>query len=1034
MSTEDVRPAIVISNSQGVQIGDHNVQNNLFAGRDPVKEVADAARELALRLRRLWSQELQMRGVGDRLDVRVTLDEGSSRRTVPLAGWLGEFAAGKHHRLVISGAPGSGKSTAAAQVMLTLLDRDPEARGPVPVLCDVSGWDPHKQHLDSWLATWLAVNHPALARGGRRRRFRRRREGTLAERLVQAERILPIIDGLNELPSAIWPAVRSALDRSFGDGRKGFVIVCTTEALPAVVPASLPGSVTAVIEPLTADATLGYLGDRWAPVAQRLRAKPESALAGLATPLMTGLAAEIYATPGTDPAELLDRRRFPDSEAVEDFLLTRYVSSVYRHTAPRPDWDETRSLPRSDIGEEQARRWLGYLARRLDRTGRNSLTWWELSWTAIRPARLRTRLPRIPRPNSLRAALRACGDLLRIVGGIAFLALAGWGTGRMLSWANSLMEQLLAAPSISAEDRWWLMRVGSTSRLIEPWTSVGLGTWFTRSVVFVSVLLALEIVYIGLEVSDDDAAASPREQLRQDRRLALVRATLVMLGVTTVGLLTTHYSDRLSRTVPAVLLGAAAVLLGAAAAFSSAWGRHQVFVTWQAALRRLPFRTVDFLHDAYQRGILRRSGSRYQFRHLLLQHQLAGRVRRAAVAAAVAQAQDLAGRGRYRAARRKAKPVWLRSPQARLLLARMSDEQAQAASRRSVLHLPIWWYHEQAAIRWWVRAADYDDPGWREGLGALYLREAIDEHGWRLAGRLKCSLFYSRALDLAAISEERTLFVLDAVLAPPGSGGSRNALIRRAATNYRISILRPAARSDRRARRRLIELLSSSGNETEARDWALTWVPDGPVAIDPSVLPTDMIHLRRIGASGLLGFVRWMEAPDLADLLAASASVPVLDLSATVQVALATASAECGPSDPLHTGHVLDALARHDPLGAWERIWEHTGYPAENGLRNKLDDDATVIPQGANGITSRPITAGFALALRILDRLVRTYGMVPLQPGGLAIALAGAPESGAAEALLSRSDLSHQALIELMATELMHADLPDLYETISKVV
>ncbi len=39
--------------------------------------------------------------------------------------------------------------------------------------------------------------------------------------------------------------------------------------------------------------------------------------------------------------------------------------------------------------------------------------------------------------------------------------------------------------------------------------------------------------------------------------------------------------------------------------------------------RRLPWDTVAFLEDAYQRGVLRQAGAVYQFRHIRLQRHLA---------------------------------------------------------------------------------------------------------------------------------------------------------------------------------------------------------------------------------------------------------------------------------------------------------------------------------------------------------------------------------------------------------------------------
>ncbi|NEB95161.1 hypothetical protein [Streptomyces bauhiniae] len=56
----------------------------------------------------------------------------------------------------------------------------------------------------------------------------------------------------------------------------------------------------------------------------------------------------------------------------------------------------------------------------------------------------------------------------------------------------------------------------------------------------------------------------------------------------------------------------------------SAWGRFAVARVWLALTGRLPWRLMAFLEDAHRRGVLRRSGACFEFRHLRLQSHLAG--------------------------------------------------------------------------------------------------------------------------------------------------------------------------------------------------------------------------------------------------------------------------------------------------------------------------------------------------------------------------------------------------------------------------
>jgi hypothetical protein len=54
----------------------------------------------------------------------------------------------------------------------------------------------------------------------------------------------------------------------------------------------------------------------------------------------------------------------------------------------------------------------------------------------------------------------------------------------------------------------------------------------------------------------------------------------------------------------------------------TAWGRWLIARTVLAAHGRLPWRLLGFLEDAHRRGLLRRRGSLYEFRHARLQEVL----------------------------------------------------------------------------------------------------------------------------------------------------------------------------------------------------------------------------------------------------------------------------------------------------------------------------------------------------------------------------------------------------------------------------
>ncbi|MEV6346238.1 NACHT domain-containing protein [Actinoplanes sp. NPDC051851] len=126
-------------------------------------------------------------------------------------------------RLVVLGAPGSGKSALATRLVRDLLDL-PGA--PVPVLLSLATWQPETQPLGVWLATRIARSYPSCRD---------------AAGLLAAARILPILDGLDRIGPAAMPRLGEYLT-----GPRPIVITCRTGAYASLI--AHPLSRTAVVE------------------------------------------------------------------------------------------------------------------------------------------------------------------------------------------------------------------------------------------------------------------------------------------------------------------------------------------------------------------------------------------------------------------------------------------------------------------------------------------------------------------------------------------------------------------------------------------------------------------------------------------------------------------------------------------------------------------------------------------------------------------------------------------------------------------
>ncbi|MFB7763323.1 helix-turn-helix domain-containing protein [Streptomyces xiamenensis] len=104
-------------------------------------------------------------------------------------------------RLVVLGRAGSGKSILVIRLVLDLLAA-PEPPERVPVIVSIGSWDPRATSLRDLLVDRLLREHPHLARhvaSG----------ATQAAALVDADLILPVLDGFDEIAESLrGPALR----------------------------------------------------------------------------------------------------------------------------------------------------------------------------------------------------------------------------------------------------------------------------------------------------------------------------------------------------------------------------------------------------------------------------------------------------------------------------------------------------------------------------------------------------------------------------------------------------------------------------------------------------------------------------------------------------------------------------------------------------------------------------------------------------------------------------------------------------------
>jgi hypothetical protein len=556
--------------------------------------------------------------------------EGTAASPEGLAGQGGELvdvlARVPTGRLVVLGGPGAGKTMLMVRLVLDLLARR-DLGGPVPILASVASWNPEEQDLQGWLATQLLLDYPALAAP----LAHGMAESTQAAALLTSGFILPILDGLDEIPEQVRGPVISRINDALRPGEHVVVTCRTKEYLDAVRPeggveVTLRAAAAVQLRPLDADAVRRYLCDdaggpvmeaRWDPVLPLIGTNAPIGQA-LSTPLMVALARAIYnPRPGEragslrDPAELLSPT-LTERTAVESVLFDAFIPAAYRGE-PARRWKA-----------RDTEKWLVFLARHLEKTiSSPDFAWWQL------------------RPD--------ISDFGILVAGLGVGLGVGLGTAPAIAVIAGIVAAgaaLVGGPEGKTEKapaRGMRINIRSLGMLVS-WLAIGavIGTGFGLFSLFEDVLpfggsdhsgfidgfegglglgaiIGLIVFVSGLENVPRSPAevASPRAVLVRDRRVAL--GFIVVYGILfglPLGLATGLLPGLLSG-----LVGALGISI-----CRTAWPSYIFARGWHASRRHLPWSLMAFLDDAHMRGVMRQVGAVYQFRHVELQHRLVTRV------------------------------------------------------------------------------------------------------------------------------------------------------------------------------------------------------------------------------------------------------------------------------------------------------------------------------------------------------------------------------------------------------------------------
>ncbi|MBE1591084.1 NACHT domain-containing protein [Nonomuraea angiospora] len=644
------------------------------------REQLDAARQLlADRVLRQWEEEARIRGLfsPDPLSVRWRLSgrdlmdharhitakgqlrfDGATDQVGAMVAVLREL---RRSRLVVLGEAGTGKTTLALLLLRRLLlDREPAE--PVPVLLTLSGWDRQAEAFRAWLTRRLAQDYPELHAD----EF----GPTAVKDLVEGGHVLPILDGLDELPVQQRDRVVVALNSLLTD-RDGFVLTCRTSEFRETVKENGAHvlSAAAVIEPeeLSARKVTAYVtaclpprpGGSWPELLRRLRDPHDVLHRTLDTALMVWLIRAVYIDRGLDPAPLLAAA---DAESARLHLLDHVVPAVTTAEPARGPFRSRRAWP-----ARRVQRWLALLAGYLSACGTRDLAWWDLHDLLGRP-RITAGLGLV---SGLTAAVAGGAGWWAAGGGPGSALAAGAGLGLLVGTSIGLMLRAELG-DVSLEDARDLLdddapvapEAGTLRRFVLPGFTAAVALWAGIGTVGGCGIWAAGLLgrWWGAEAPPPDLA----EGLARALAFGLPLLVAALLGTATVAwlrharvplhpLASTRWQRTLTLACAGPLLACCAaegwlaerLVLGDLDGMGSAlaggatgglpiavivcgylvltlvaWPAFVVARVQLALAGLLPWRLAAFLADMHRLGLLRQAGRLYQFRHAALQDRL----------------------------------------------------------------------------------------------------------------------------------------------------------------------------------------------------------------------------------------------------------------------------------------------------------------------------------------------------------------------------------------------------------------------------
>jgi len=266
--------------------------------------------------------------------------------------------------LLILGAPGAGKTTLLLQLARDLINRAKQDEShPLPVVLNLSSWATKGQPLAEWLVDELNSKYQVPQK--------------LAQEWIAEDKILPLLDGLDEVKSECRTACVETINTYRQEHGLGSMVVCCRgtdyDALGPSTRLLLHSAI--VVQPLNAEQIDEYLasgGEKLFAIREMLQTDPDLQEM-VTTPLMLSVLMLAYAGKRLDDLVMASSPQLRRQQ-----LFATYVERMLHRRGPK-----THYTP------QQVKHWLSWLAQQMTQHGQTEFYLERMQPDWLSPARKR---------------------------------------------------------------------------------------------------------------------------------------------------------------------------------------------------------------------------------------------------------------------------------------------------------------------------------------------------------------------------------------------------------------------------------------------------------------------------------------------------------------------------------------------------------------------------------------------------------------------------------------------------------------------